>query len=1321
MRVGAMPADSSALPRLPWRQGKPMPVDAVDLAGRREARWSPKSRRSPASWLRSSLGALLLGLVATAGWSQEAQPIAQPRSITVVLDDNYPPFVFRDSAGELKGVLADTWALWQQRTGIVVNLQAMDWAKAQQVMQDGQADVIDTIFETEDRRRLYDFTAPYAKLSVPIFFHQSITGIVNAESLRGFTVGVKDGDACIDVLRRHGVESLRKYPSYSTVIAAAMAGDVRVFCMDEPPALYLLHQHGAEREFRRSTPLYAGEFHRAVRKGNTAMLQLLAGGFGRITEAERKAIDEKWYGSALDGRERPPYARYGGYALLGALLLAAFLTAWSLMLRRRVAARTAELSASLTALSAAKQLTDQALARLDATLQAVPDLLFELDFEGRYLDYRAARTELLAAPPDELLGRTVRDVMPKEAADIVMDALRAASSTGSSHGAQLRLALPQGERWFELSIARKRGSATDGERFIVMSRDITDRKHVELELQRSERSFRNFFDAGLVGMAICTPDQHWGRCNARLAAMLGYTVQEMESLTWSGMTHADDLAADEDNLDPMLAGSADGYAMDKRFIRQDGSVLHASIAVRCDRDANGTPVRLFKTVADIGARVQAQSALRSNEQRLQALLDNISCGVIVHAPDTHIIDANPGACRVVGLTLEQLRGKAAIDPYWYFLEEDGSAMPPARFPVHQVLTSGRAINKLVLGVRRPDLANPVWVQVDAYAVRDDHGQVSQVVVTFADITDLKQAEDRTRRLNRSLRVLSSCNLGLVEVRDEATYLAQVCEAVAAAGGYRLACVVFANQDPTKSARIVASAGPETGYLDKIQLSWDADVPAGLGPFGTAVRTGRAQVNQDWKANAAMAPWRDAALRHGFQSSIGLPLTASGQVIGILSLYASEIDAFNAEELPPLEELARILSAAIDTLRTRRQRDLAEGANRAKSEFLANMSHEIRTPLNAIVGLNYLMRHEGVTPPQAARLDKVDGASRHLLSLINDILDLAKIEAGQVQLESANFHLSTVLDSVASIIAESARAKGLTIEVDADAVPLWLRGDPTRLRQVLLNFAGNAVKFTETGSVALRAKLLEDRGHDVLVRFEVVDTGVGIAPESLPLLFRAFGQADASITRKFGGTGLGLAITKRLAEMMGGECGVQSQPGVGSTFWFTAHLMRGHGALPASGAESQIDVEALLRRRHQGARTLVAEDNRVNQEVLLALLHGVGLNADVASDGREAVALANSADYSMALMDMQMPLMGGLEATREIRKLAHWRNRPIIAFTANAFDEDRQACTASGMDDFITKPVEPKVLYAMLLKWLDSGRCNSENDSTGAIPQDDGRN
>jgi len=246
-----------------------------------------------------------------------------------------------------------------------------------------------------------------------------------------------------------------------------------------------------------------------------------------------------------------------------------------------------------------------------------------------------------------------------------------------------------------------------------------------------------------------------------------------------------------------------------------------------------------------------------------------------------------------------------------------------------------------------------------------------------------------------------------------------------------------------------------------------------------------------------------------------------------------------------------------------------------------MSHEIRTPLNAVLGLTHLLRRDGVAPEQAERLDKIDTAGRHLLSIVNDVLDLSKIEAGKLELEHADFHLSAVLDHVRSLIADAAKAKGLTVTVDGDDVPLWLRGDATRLRQALLNYAGNAVKFTEHGTVALRAVLLDAAGDDILVRFEVQDTGVGIPPESLSHLFEAFTQADASTTRQHGGTGLGLAITRRLADLMGGEVGAESQLGRGSTFWFTARLQRGRGILTAPTAGVG-DAEGELRRRRRTA-------------------------------------------------------------------------------------------------------------------------------------------
>ncbi|MGC4079793.1 MAG: ATP-binding protein [Rubrivivax sp.] len=390
---------------------------------------------------------------------------------------------------------------------------------------------------------------------------------------------------------------------------------------------------------------------------------------------------------------------------------------------------------------------------------------------------------------------------------------------------------------------------------------------------------------------------------------------------------------------------------------------------------------------------------------------------------------------------------------------------------------------------------------------------------------------------------------------------------------------------------------------------------------------------------------------------------------------------------------------------RRTRQLAEASQRAeaaslaKSAFLANMSHEIRTPLNAMIGMAHLIRREALSARQSDRLSKLEAAARHLLEVLNAVLDLSKIEAGKMTLETLPLRVETTVADVLSMLDERAAAKGLRLSSEVDRMPRDLVGDPTRLQQALLNYANNAVKFTEHGSVTIRARLVEQDDSSALLRFEVEDSGIGIAPEVLPRLFAAFEQADPSTTRRAGGTGLGLAITHRLAELMGGEAGASSQPGRGSTFWFTARLRRDAAAAVDAVQGAAAEAEQTLRQRHAGARVLLAEDNPVNAEVAQAILEEAGLTVELARDGRDAVAMALAGDYRLVLMDMQMPTLDGLDACRAIRLQRSSAELPVIAMTANAFDEDRQRCQEAGMDDFISKPVDPATLYRLLLRWL----------------------
>ena len=433
---------------------------------------------------------------------------------------------------------------------------------------------------------------------------------------------------------------------------------------------------------------------------------------------------------------------------------------------------------------------------------------------------------------------------------------------------------------------------------------------------------------------------------------------------------------------------------------------------------------------------------------------------------------------------------------------------------------------------------------------------------------------------------------------------------------------------------------------------------------------------------------------------------AGEITGILS-SGEDITARKMTEIElirhrdHLEERVRERTIALSIAK-----EAAETANQAKSSFLANMSHELRTPMDAIIGLTHMLARNNIDPGQRDKLSKINGAANHLLSLLNDVLDLSKIEANKLVLENTPFRVDLIVSNIESLSNDKLESKSLQLveRIAPGLNNLSLLGDSLRLQQVLLNFVGNAIKFTERGVITITAEIRENDPQSVLLYFEVSDTGIGIADDALPRLFAPFEQADGSTTRKFGGTGLGLAISKRLIHLMGGEVGVRSVPGTGSTFWFTVRCNKSDSQLkpalapaPNSGAKA----EDTLRRYYRHARILLAEDDWVNQEVAMELLSEVlGLHVDLAVDGEKAVEMIASNKYDLILMDVQMPNLDGIAATGLIRQMKGMAYIPILAMTANAFEEDRQKCLAAGMNDFITKPVDPDVLFSKLLHWLE---------------------
>ena len=903
--------------------------------------------------------------------------------------------------------------------------------------------------------------------------------------------------------------------------------------------------------------------------------------------------------------------------------------------------------------------------RVRAIINSALDAVVQMNSDGNISGWSKHAETIFGWTAAEVIGLGLHDtIIPERYRTAHLTGLKHFLETGEGPVLNSRveiLGLHREGHEFPIELSISSIKTARGIEFSAFIRDIGERKKAEEESKQSLTLFSTVFNSSPIAGSITTLQEgQYIQINDNYVRDFGWSSDEL-----AGRTSVDaGLWLDDKARAAWVALlRTRGRLVNYETVWQTKSGEQKMVSISAVITNLDNRPCLITYVIDISERKATEDQIR----RLTMAVEQSPVGVTITNLDGKIEYVNEAFVRNAGYSREEVMGK---NPR---VLKSGKTPAQTYTSLWEALTSGKAWNGVFFNQRKDGSCYTEAASVTP--VRQSDGRITHYLALHEDITERRRAEEAADKANRLFQESISSIAEGFTIFDENDRL------------------VICNE----------------AYLKIYHTSREFIVPGAS--FEEIIRRG-AEHGQYKEAVGRIDEWvRDRVAEH--QSACGKHIeqrlddgrwvhiveyrTPSGFIVGnridITSrkLAEAELDHHRHH----LEELVDERTTALTLAK-----QAAEAANVAKSTFLSNMSHEIRTPMNAIVGFAHLLRRENPSEQQAERLRKIDSAANHLLSIINDILDLSKIEAGRLELETTDFHLGGLLDNVYSLVADQAKVKGLAVNVDPGSVPLWLRGDQTRLRQALLNYAGNAIKFTTSGSVVIRAKLIEETETNVLVRFEVEDTGIGIPPETQPHLFQAFEQADVSTTRKYGGTGLGLAITRRLAILMGGDVGVDSEVNQGATFWLTARLHKAAGPTQETPAAVTILAEEQLSH-YRGTKILLVDDVDINREIAQQLLNGTGLIIDTAEDGRQAVDMARRTPYALILMDLQMPVLDGLDATREILALPGRSSTLVVAMTANAFDEDRRACMDVGMVDFIFKPVDPDALYATMLKWLST--------------------
>ena len=892
-------------------------------------------------------------------------------------------------------------------------------------------------------------------------------------------------------------------------------------------------------------------------------------------------------------------------------------------------------------------------AELQSVLDTTQDGFDIVDSTGHLLKVNPAACRMLGYSETELLKLSISDIEyienPEETQRHIEKIMR------------------EGVDLFETKLRCKDGQIIDAEISVIFNqhqgglfytffRNITERKRLENELREAVERLSLATKAAELGIWDWMVQEDRLVWDDRMYALYGIRQNDFANAysVWTQAVHPDDRQRADEEIQNALMGLSE-FQTEFRVVWPDKSVRHIMAFGRVIRDENSRPLRMIGINLDITRRIQAEQELAEKESRWLVALESHDMGVWDWNIESGSVYRSPRWNTMLGYSEEDI-GDEINDREWLVHPEDKSLMLRSLEEYFQSASPHYQTQFRLLckdGQYR-------WIYSSGKVVEwSAEGKPLRMIGTHTDIDEQKKIQDALRKSRERLDfALRNSQIGAWEMnlRDLTTERTPIHDRIY---GYETMLPKWTYQI----------------FLDHVLPDDRTEVDR---VFQAAVKD-----KKEWNFEYRIR--RD-----------------DGEVRWIYAAGGHMTDPDgNCEEVSGIVQ--DVTERKLITEKLAKAKEDAEVANRAKSTFLANMSHEIRTPLNGILGKVQLIQTEKLDDKIKRQIQSISESALHLLSIVNDILDISKIEAGKLNLELADFSVRDKVEAVLFSLADKAEAMGVQLNAVIDPeLPEFLRGDKKRVRQILFNLVGNAVKFTQQGSVTVRVLRLEPGDEGFMVRFEVQDTGPGISYEDQGRLFHLFEQVDNKNTRHFGGTGLGLAICKRLVEQMGGSIGIDSKVGVGSTFWFRIPLSKGSiTQVESNDVRLTDELARQLAENFSDARILLVEDNELNQDIVIEMLQEVNMTVDLAINGKEAVKLATNRKYDLILMDIQMPIMDGLEATRLIRSLPDGVHVPIVALTANAFKEDIDHYLSIGMNAHIAKPIIMGKLYEAMFSWLGS--------------------